>query len=230
MPARSASAGSPDAGAGALTRQPPPKDRAPRAPLGYGPGSAPAIRIWSSFRVIVRADGHMPHPVPPQPQQEKTPLVTSIASSRRRGCRSAPTVPPPGRCPPAPSAIANRPPAHRAMATTSFPPVSFSLQWDGHDVMWTWEGAGTWLPLKSAQFPDFRDLFDAGRTRGDPRILTAVPRRPAGAGPDPMLDRHRCPHRARLEPDGARPGQYPTQRHTTNCSRGSSRPTAGSAR
>jgi len=37
--------------------------------------------------------------------------------------------------------------------------VSFSLQWDGHDVMWTWEGAGTWLPLKSAQFPNFRDLF-----------------------------------------------------------------------
>jgi hypothetical protein len=41
-----------------------------------------------------------------------------------------------------------------------FPPISFSLQWDGRDVMWTWEGAGTWLPLKSAQFPGFRDLFD----------------------------------------------------------------------
>jgi hypothetical protein len=41
-----------------------------------------------------------------------------------------------------------------------FPPISFSLQRDGHDVMWTWEGAGTWLPLKAAQFPDFRDLFD----------------------------------------------------------------------
>ena len=27
--------------------------------------------------------------------------------------------------------------------------------------MWTWEGAGTWLPLKSAQFPNFRDMFDA---------------------------------------------------------------------
>jgi hypothetical protein len=42
-----------------------------------------------------------------------------------------------------------------------FPPISFSLQWDGRDVMWTWEGAGTWLPLKSAQFPNFRDQFDA---------------------------------------------------------------------
>src|SRR6185312_196154 len=38
-----------------------------------------------------------------------------------------------------------------------FPPISFSLQWDGNDVMWTWEGAGTWLPLRSAQFPNFRD-------------------------------------------------------------------------
>ena len=27
--------------------------------------------------------------------------------------------------------------------------------------MWTWEGAGTWLPLQSAQFPNFRDQFDA---------------------------------------------------------------------
>jgi hypothetical protein len=42
-----------------------------------------------------------------------------------------------------------------------FPPISFSLQWDGNDIMWTWEGAGTWLPLKSVQFPNFRDLFDA---------------------------------------------------------------------
>ena len=27
--------------------------------------------------------------------------------------------------------------------------------------MWTWEGAGQWLPLKSAQFPNFRALFDS---------------------------------------------------------------------
>ena len=42
-----------------------------------------------------------------------------------------------------------------------FPPISFSLQWDGNDMMWTWEGAGQWLPLKSAQFPNFRTLFDS---------------------------------------------------------------------
>jgi len=42
-----------------------------------------------------------------------------------------------------------------------FPPIGFSVQWDGHDMMWTWEGAGDWFPLKSAQFPGFRDQFAA---------------------------------------------------------------------
>jgi hypothetical protein len=42
-----------------------------------------------------------------------------------------------------------------------FPPIGFSVQWDGHDIIWTFEGAGDWFPLKSAQFPGFRDQFDA---------------------------------------------------------------------
>jgi hypothetical protein len=42
-----------------------------------------------------------------------------------------------------------------------FPPIGFSVQWDGHDIMWTFEGAGDWLPLTSAQYPGFRDRFDA---------------------------------------------------------------------
>ena len=42
-----------------------------------------------------------------------------------------------------------------------FPPIGFSLQWDGHDIMWTFEGAGDWFPLKSAQFPGFSDHFDS---------------------------------------------------------------------
>jgi hypothetical protein len=42
-----------------------------------------------------------------------------------------------------------------------FPPIGFSVQWDGHDIMWTFEGAGDWYPLKSAQYPGFRDHFDA---------------------------------------------------------------------
>ena len=69
-----------------------------------------------------------------------------------------------------------------------FPPISFSLQWDGRDVMWTWEGAGTWLPLKAAQFPISAPVRP-DRARGDPRIFPAVPGRPAGTGSGPVLDR-----------------------------------------
>ena len=43
-----------------------------------------------------------------------------------------------------------------------FPPIGFSVQWDGHDIIWTFEGAGDWFPLNRAvQFPGFRDHFDA---------------------------------------------------------------------
>jgi hypothetical protein len=41
-----------------------------------------------------------------------------------------------------------------------FPPISFSLLWDGTDVVWTYRGADAWYPLKSAQFPGFSNHFD----------------------------------------------------------------------
>jgi hypothetical protein len=96
-----------------------------------------------------------------QPQDTKTPLVTFhrfIPSARlpQRADRSAAGSLPTRAfryCEPATSAS--------AYGYYIFPPVSFSLQWDGNDIMWTWDGAGTWLPLKSAQFPNFRQLFDS---------------------------------------------------------------------
>jgi hypothetical protein len=42
-----------------------------------------------------------------------------------------------------------------------FPPISFSVRWDGFDMLWTHEGATDWAPLKTVQFPGFRDQFDA---------------------------------------------------------------------
>lgn len=42
-----------------------------------------------------------------------------------------------------------------------FPPIGFSVMWDGRDMVWTYEGIGDWLPLRAAQFPGFRDTFDA---------------------------------------------------------------------
>ena len=42
-----------------------------------------------------------------------------------------------------------------------FPPISFQLIWDGHEVMWLYEGASDWQPLKTAQFPGYVPYFDS---------------------------------------------------------------------
>jgi hypothetical protein len=42
-----------------------------------------------------------------------------------------------------------------------FPPISFSLMWDGgSDILWTFAGEDAWYPLKTAQFPGFATEFD----------------------------------------------------------------------
>lgn len=41
-----------------------------------------------------------------------------------------------------------------------FPPLNFSLVWDGVEIAWTYEGADGWYPLRGAQFPGFRDFFE----------------------------------------------------------------------
>ncbi len=60
-----------------------------------------------------------------------------------------------------------------------FPPMDFTLQWDGAEVVWTYHGAKAWYPLTSAQFPGYARLFDRlapPRLRGfAPPFLTAVP-------------------------------------------------------
>jgi hypothetical protein len=58
-----------------------------------------------------------------------------------------------------------------------FPPITFSLLFDGTDVIWTYEGSEGWFPLSSAQFPDFATYFDSkapADIRGfSPPFLTA---------------------------------------------------------
>src|SRR5690348_16741553 len=60
-----------------------------------------------------------------------------------------------------------------------FPPIDFTLQWDGSQIIWTYNGAKAWYPLTSAQFPGFQALFDRvapKRLRGfSPPFLTAIP-------------------------------------------------------
>jgi hypothetical protein len=59
-----------------------------------------------------------------------------------------------------------------------FPPIDFTLQWDGSQVIWTYRGAKAWYPLTSAQFPGYQAIFDRvapSRLRGfSPPFLTAV--------------------------------------------------------
>src|SRR5271155_6251727 len=40
-----------------------------------------------------------------------------------------------------------------------YPPINFSLVWDGTEIAWTYEGADGWYPLRGAQYPGFRENF-----------------------------------------------------------------------
>jgi hypothetical protein len=42
-----------------------------------------------------------------------------------------------------------------------FPPIDFTLMWDGSSVRWTYPGAEGWEALHVAQYPGFREQFDA---------------------------------------------------------------------
>jgi hypothetical protein len=59
-----------------------------------------------------------------------------------------------------------------------FPPIDFTLQWDGSEVIWTYRGAKAWYSLTSAQFPGYAEVFDRiapPHLRGfAPPFLTAV--------------------------------------------------------
>jgi hypothetical protein len=59
-----------------------------------------------------------------------------------------------------------------------FPPIDFTLQWDGSQVIWTYSGAKAWYPLLSAQFPGYSTVFDRAapeRMRGfSPPFLTTM--------------------------------------------------------
>jgi hypothetical protein len=40
-----------------------------------------------------------------------------------------------------------------------YPPLNFSLIWDGVEIAWTYEGADEWFALRGAQYPGFREIF-----------------------------------------------------------------------
>jgi hypothetical protein len=40
-----------------------------------------------------------------------------------------------------------------------FPPIDFTVMWDGTGLIWTYRGKEDWYPLTSAQFPGFKKHF-----------------------------------------------------------------------
>ena len=60
-----------------------------------------------------------------------------------------------------------------------FPPMGFRLLWTGTETFWTHGAAGTWYPLGAAQFPGFREHFDAAAPDAaktySPTFLGALP-------------------------------------------------------
>jgi len=42
----------------------------------------------------------------------------------------------------------------------AFPPMDFSVLWDGSDLYWRYGDAESWLPLNAAQYPNFSSKFD----------------------------------------------------------------------
>jgi len=60
-----------------------------------------------------------------------------------------------------------------------FPPMDFSVIWDGADLYWHYADQPDWMPLETAQFPDFARRFDSaapGNAKGcAPPFLTVLP-------------------------------------------------------
>src|SRR5258708_17355875 len=60
-----------------------------------------------------------------------------------------------------------------------FPPIEFTLEWDGSQIIRTYSRADSWYPLTSAQFPGFQAVFDRVAPKPlpgfPPPFLSAIP-------------------------------------------------------
>lgn len=65
-----------------------------------------------------------------------------------------------------------------------FPPIDMQLLWDGEQILWTFDGASSWMPLTgsdsgAAQFPGYADVFNNSAPNElegfAPPFLTALP-------------------------------------------------------
>ena len=109
-----------------------------------------------------------------------------------------------------------------------FPPTSLSLMWDGDDITWSFAGAGAWLPLQAGPVPRLPRTFRRRRTAGHPGVLAALPRRAAGTRIGADVDRPHPAHRPGMERRWSARRPISPATAATNCSKASSKPTAGS--
>lgn len=49
-----------------------------------------------------------------------------------------------------------------------FLPIAFKVVWDGHEMLWTYDGADEWMPLTrdAVQYPGFSEVFDQSAPPG----------------------------------------------------------------
>jgi len=108
-----------------------------------------------------------------------------------------------------------------------YPPLSFSLIWDGTEIAWTYEGADGWYPLRGAQYPDFREAFEHMAPEGLGEL--APPFLVQGMLPGIVqIWSGYGPNRTRLGAAVPRCGEHPADAGLKT-SRASSKPTHGSA-
>lgn len=112
-----------------------------------------------------------------------------------------------------------------------FSPIDFTLQWDGSDIIWTYEGADAWYPLQlTAQFPGYRRHFD----RMVPKHMRDYSPPFLAATPEPGLIQVWSGLFIESAPDGSMLVRPPRRTcraaWATNPTKGSSRPTRGSVR
>ena len=91
-----------------------------------------------------------------------------------------------------------------------FPPIDFTLQWDGSQIIWTYRArrAGTRSP---GAVPRLRQGVRSRGARAFARLLATLPDRAAGARHHPAVDRAHGRERRGLEHPGAPAGEPAAQ-------------------
>ena len=90
-----------------------------------------------------------------------------------------------------------------------YPPLNFSLVWDGTEIAWTYEGADSWYPLRSAQYPGFRRLFENAAPDDLKALAPDFPLRRSRAWCRPNLERVFGTLGAGMGTTIPRAGEYP---------------------